>query len=47
VVENVFLEPLRLRDGSPARDWFVYPFEHHYDPDTGLQIPNEMELLTA
>ena len=51
LVKDVFLEPVPLKnrrnDQNYSGDWFLYPFEKHYDRDTGLQIPSEMELLTS
>jgi len=36
-----------LKDRTPSGDWFLYRFRDHYDAQTGLSIPKEMELLEA
>ena len=42
-----FLEPVRLRDGSWAPDWFIHLRPEHYHHKLGLQVPQEMELMLA
>jgi CRISPR-associated endonuclease/helicase Cas3 len=42
-----FLEPVRLRDGSRAPDWFIHLRPEHYHQKLGLEIPEEMELMLA
>jgi CRISPR-associated endonuclease/helicase Cas3 len=40
-----YLEPARLRDGSPAPDWFIHLRPEHYHPQLGLEVPEEMEFM--
>jgi CRISPR/Cas system-associated endonuclease/helicase Cas3 len=42
-----FLEPVPLKDGSRALDWFIYLRPEHYHQKLGLEIPEEMELMLA
>jgi len=42
-----FLEPVRLRDRSPAPDWFIHLRPEHYHSKLGLEVPQEMELLSV
>jgi hypothetical protein len=44
---NDFLEPARLRDRSPAPDWFIHLRPEHYHPKLGLQVPQEMEFMSV
>jgi CRISPR-associated helicase Cas3 len=39
-------EPVLLKDRTPSNDWFLYLFDH-YDPNTGLCVPKELEYLGA
>ena len=41
------VEPVRLKDGTPSGDWFLYLVDRHYDAKTGLHVPKEMEYLEA
>jgi len=41
------MEPVSLKDLTPSGDWFLHRFHDHYDAQTGLSIPKEMELLEA
>jgi len=48
-VANALVEPvpvrLRGRKQTESDDWFLYLRDRHYDPDTGLFIPSELEYL--
>jgi CRISPR-associated endonuclease/helicase Cas3 len=46
---TAMVEPVRLRDRdrTPSDDWFLYLLDKHYDPQTGLCIPKELEFLGA
>jgi CRISPR-associated helicase Cas3/CRISPR-associated endonuclease Cas3-HD len=46
-VTGAVVEAVKLRDGTPSNDWFLYPFDGHYDSDTGLSIPKDLEYLEA
>jgi len=46
-VTTAMVEPVHLKDRTPSGDWFLYLQESHYDSDTGLCIPKEMEFLGA
>lgn len=42
-----FLEPVRLRDRSPAPDWFIHLRPEHYHSKLGLEVPQEMEFMAV
>jgi hypothetical protein len=39
------MEPLPLKDRTSSGDWFLY--DRHYDSETGLEVPKELEFLGA
>jgi CRISPR/Cas system-associated endonuclease/helicase Cas3 len=39
------MEPVPLKDRSDSGDWYLY--DMHYDSETGLQVPKELEFLGA
>jgi CRISPR-associated helicase Cas3/CRISPR-associated endonuclease Cas3-HD len=43
--EATAMEPVPLKDRTSSGDWFLY--DKHYDPETGLQVPKELEFLGA
>jgi len=40
-----YIEPVRLKNGNPAPDWFIHLRPEHYRQDLGLEVPAEMEQL--
>jgi CRISPR-associated helicase Cas3 len=42
-----FLEPVRLKDGSWAVDWFIHLRPEHYHVKLGLEVPPEMEFMSV
>lgn len=46
-LEGAMVEGVLLKDGTPSGDWFVYLHDGHYDRETGLCIPKELEFLGA
>ncbi|SPF50725.1 CRISPR-associated helicase Cas3/CRISPR-associated endonuclease Cas3-HD [Candidatus Sulfopaludibacter sp. SbA4] len=46
-VAGAMVAPVLLKDGAESSDWFLYLFDKHYDPGTGLCIPKELEYLEA
>lgn len=46
-VAGAMVEAVKLKDGTPSNDWFLYLFDGHYDSGTGLSIPTEIEYLGA
>jgi CRISPR/Cas system-associated endonuclease/helicase Cas3 len=42
-----FLEPVRLRNRSPAPDWFIHLRPEHYHSKLGLEVPQEMEFMSV
>jgi CRISPR-associated helicase Cas3/CRISPR-associated endonuclease Cas3-HD len=39
------MEPVPLKDRTESGDWYLY--DRHYDSETGLQVPKELEFLGA
>ena len=46
-VAGAMMEAVKLKDGTLSNDWFLYLYEGHYDRETGLRIPKELEYLEA
>jgi CRISPR/Cas system-associated endonuclease/helicase Cas3 len=44
-IGGAMVEPVPLKDRTPSGDWFLYSYHAHYDPNTGLCIPKELEYL--
>jgi hypothetical protein len=44
-LQGAMVDKVLLKDGTASTDWFVYCRDCHYDPDTGLHIPKELEYL--
>jgi CRISPR-associated helicase Cas3/CRISPR-associated endonuclease Cas3-HD len=42
-----FLEPVRLRNRSPAPDWLIHLRPEHYHSKLGLEVPQEMEFMSV
>lgn len=42
-----FLEPVKLRNGAGAPDWFIHLRPEHYHPKLGLEVPHEMEFMSV
>jgi CRISPR-associated helicase Cas3/CRISPR-associated endonuclease Cas3-HD len=43
--EEGYLEPVPVRRGQFASDWFLLADRKHYQPETGLQLPKAAEVL--
>jgi hypothetical protein len=41
-----FLEPVRLKNGTQAPDWFIHLRSEHYHPKLGLEVPQELEFMS-